>query len=345
MNIVVLAGGISTEREVSIVSGTQVCIGLRKKNHAAILVDVYCGIENIDLNKAFEGEYSVEDAAAYMSGFNDQLEEIKKEREDFFGPNVLKLCKKADIVFLALHGENGENGKIQATFDLLNIKYTGTGHLASAMAMDKGITKQIFSSRGVPTPKGITILREEHSTQLADYKMDFPVVVKPCCGGSSVGVYIVENQPDYEKALADAFSYEEEVVVEEYIQGREFSVGVVDGKALPVIEIAPIKGFYDYKNKYEAGSTIETCPADLSKELTKRMQEYAVMGNDALAIEAYGRLDFMMKENGEMYCLEANTLPGMTPTSLLPQEAMAVGIDFPSLCDELIRVSMKKYER
>lgn len=344
MNIVVLAGGTSTEREISIVSGTGVCNALRLKDHRAIMVDVYCGLENADWSDLFPETYDVEAAASYMRSFDEKLEEMKSQRTEFFGVNVVEICKKADIVFLALHGENGEDGRIQAAFDLMGIKYTGTGHLGSAMAMDKGITKEIFQSSGVPTPKGVSLFKGKCTSVLDDYKMDFPVVVKPCCGGSSVGVVIAENQADYEKALQEVFSYEDEAIVEEYINGREFSVGVLEGKALPVIEIAPIEGFYDYHNKYQAGSAIETCPADISEELTRKMQAYAEQGNKALVLEAYARLDFMMKENGEMYCLEANTLPGMTPTSLLPQEAQAVGIEFPELCEELIRISMKKYQ-
>lgn len=142
--------------------------------------------------------------------------------------------------------------------------------------------------------------------------------------------------------MAEAFSYESEIVVESYIKGREFSVGVVDGEAYPVIEIAPIEGFYDYKNKYQAGSTIETCPAEISAEQTARMQEYAVLAYNVLKLENYARVDFMMDDNGDMYCLEANTLPGMTPTSLLPQEAAALGMTFADLCEKLIQVSLKK---
>ena len=299
MKIVVLAGGTSTERTVSITSGTGICKALRQKGHQAILVDIFCGIENVDRENPFPSEYDVDAASEYMSAFNDRIEQMKKERRSFFGPNVLKLCEAADIVFLGLHGANGEDGKVQATFDLMRIKYTGTGYLSSALAT--------------------------------------------CCGGSSVGVYIVNDQAEYEQALKDAYSYENEVVVEEYIKGREFSVAVVDGKAYPIIEIAPLQGFYDYKNKYQAGSTIETCPAEISPELTEKMQHYAEAGAKALFMEGYCRLDFMMKENGDMYCLEANTLPGMTPTSLIPQEAKVLGIDYPTLCEKLIEVSMKKY--
>ena len=309
MKIVVLAGGTSTERTVSITSGTGICKALRQKGHQAILVDIFCGIENVDRENPFPSEYDVDAASEYMSAFNDRIEQMKKERRSFFGPNVLKLCEAADI----------------------------------ALAMDKGITKQMFLMNNVPTPRGVSMVKEEMTTDLKALGMEFPVVVKTCCGGSSVGVYIVNDQAEYEQALKDAYSYENEVVVEEYIKGREFSVAVVDGKAYPIIEIAPLQGFYDYKNKYQAGSTIETCPAEISPELTEKMQHYAEAGAKALFMEGYCRLDFMMKENGDMYCLEANTLPGMTPTSLIPQEAKVLGIDYPTLCEKLIKVSMKKY--
>ena len=345
MKIVVLAGGTSTERTVSITSGTGICKALRQKGHQAILVDIFCGIENVDRENPFPSEYDVDAASEYMSAFNDRIEQMKKERRSFFGPNVLKLCEAADIVFLGLHGANGEDGKVQATFDLMGIKYTGTGYLSSALAMDKGITKQVFLMNHVPTPGGFSMNKEDgFEKDLSKYGLNFPVVVKTSCGGSSVGVYIVNNQKEYEDALADASQYGDEIVVEEYIKGREFSVAVVDNKAYPVIEIAPIQGFYDYKNKYQAGSTVETCPAEISPELTAKMQENAVKATKALGLTGYSRLDFMMKENGEMYCLEANTLPGMTPTSLIPQEAKVLGMDYPTLCEELIRISMKKYQ-
>ena len=343
MNIVVLAGGTSTEREISISTGSGVCRALRQKGHKAILVDIFCGVEKVDWEAPFPEEYDVEAAVSYMKSFDGQIQKMEAERKSFFGPNVLELCDQSDIVFLGLHGANGEDGKVQAAFDLMGIKYTGTGYLSSALAMDKGITKQMFLMNHVPTPRGTTMEKKTYTSDLKELGMEFPVVVKTCCGGSSVGVYIVNDQAEYEKALKAAFSYEDEVVIEEYIKGREFSVAVVDGKAYPVIEIAPLEGFYDYKNKYQAGSTIETCPAELSPELTAIMQKYAELGAKALSLEAYCRLDFIMKENGEMYCLEANTLPGMTPTSLIPQEAQVLGMDYPSLCEELIRVSLKKY--
>ncbi len=346
MKIVVLAGGISTEREVSIVSGTNVCRALRSMGEDAVILDVYFGNTDLYPGNAFGNtKYNLEAEVEKIKACSARIEDEQKKNREFFGPNVIALCQAADIVFLALHGENGENGKVQAAFDLMNIRYTGTGHISSAIAMDKGLAKTVLAGNQVPVPKGIVLTRESEKKALTDYSMDYPVVVKPCCGGSSVGVFIAKNEDEYEKALKEAFSYEDEIVVEDYIHGREFSVGVIDGKAYPIIEISPLEGFYDYKNKYTAGATVETCPAKLSEEKTLEMQLYAVKGTRALMIESYVRFDFLMDEAGKIYCLEANTLPGMTPTSLLPQEAKAMGIDYPNLCKLLIDCSLKRYEK
>ena len=280
-----------------------------KKGHQAILMDVFFGLKQIP-ESLFPEEYDVEGAAEEIRSHNDSLAEAVKARREFFGPHVIEICQKADVVFMALHGANGEDGKVQAAFDLFGIPYTGTGYLSSAVAMDKGLTKQFFETHGVPVPKGISLMKNQAFVSLEKSGLEFPVVVKPCCGGSSVGGFIAGNQEEYEAALQAAFAYEDELIVEEYVKGREFSVGVVDGKAYPIIEIAPIEGFYDYTNKYKAGSTIETCPAELTEEQTRQMQEYAVLGAESLGIEGYCRLDFMMRGDGRMYCLEANTLPG-----------------------------------
>ncbi|MDO4521627.1 MAG: D-alanine--D-alanine ligase [Eubacteriales bacterium] len=341
MKIVVLAGGTSTERAISIVSGTKVCEALRSRGHQAILIDVFCGKEGLQPKEAFTTEYDLESEVAYIEGFNDQIEKLQEERREFFGPQVLEVCREADVVFMALHGLCGEDGKIQATFDLMGIAYTGSGYLGSALAMDKAITKQLFRENGVPTPAGMILKKSDPRPAFAELDMEFPCVVKAPCGGSSVGVYIVEDEAAFAQALEDCFALEEKAVVEAYVRGREFSVGVVDGKAYPIIEIAPLVGFYDYHNKYQAGSTVETCPAELNEELTARMQRYAEEAYRALRLENYARMDFMMDEQNRMYCLEANTLPGMTPTSLLPQEAAALGMSFAQLCELLINVSMK----
>lgn len=344
MKIVVLAGGISTERDVSLSSGKMIYNAVKKNGHQVIMLDVYFGYEGSDKDTIFELETDWAAEIGLIKDENPDVEQIKKLRTDhsngFFGPNVIPICQKADMVFMALHGENGENGKIQAAFDLLGIRYTGTDYVSSALAMDKGLSKDIFHMYQIPTPQGIRLVNGD----MSECRIAFPNVVKTSCGGSSVGVYIVHNEEEYQKAIKEAYSFQGEVIVEQYIKGREFSVGVIDGKALPVIEIAPISGFYDYKNKYQAGSTVETCPADLEDSLTKSMQGFAEAAFQALRLKCYARMDFMMNDKGETYCLEANTLPGMTPTSLLPQEAQAIGYSFEQLCEWIIKVSMEKYE-
>ena len=344
MKIIVLAGGTSTEREISIVSGSGVCRALRARGHRAALLDVFFGCGEEEARRAFDQEYDVDRAEAVMKEKSAELAETLKTRREFFGPWVLRLCQEADVVFLALHGANGEDGKVQAAFDLFGIRYTGTDYLSSAVAMDKGVTKVFFEAAKVPTPRGILLERGQEIPELSACGLEFPVIVKPCCGGSSVGVTIAASQEEYRKALEESFAYEPQAVVEEFIQGREFSVAVIGQKAYPIIEIAPKEGFYDYKNKYTAGSTVETCPAALPEEKTKEMQETALRAAQALGISGYCRLDFHMREDGRLYCLEANTLPGMTPTSLIPQEAAALGISYPELCEELIRISMERYQ-
>ena len=344
MKIVVLAGGISTERDVSLVTGKMVYRALKEKGHNVILLDAYMGYEADDYADVFSMEKEWDKEVLAISEQNPDLEAVKKQRggKGFFGPHVLQICQLADIVFMGLHGAFGEDGKVQATFDLHEIRYTGSNALGAAVSMDKGISKQLFRESGIPTPKGIIIKKGQSPRE--SLMPEFPVVVKAGNSGSSVGVYIVNDQAEVDEALEKAFGYDDEVVVEQYIKGREFSVGVIDGKALPVIEIAPISGFYDYKNKYQSGSTVETCPADLEPALAEKMQKYAEMAFEALHIDSYARMDVMMNERGEMFVLEANTLPGMTPTSLLPQEAAAIGYSFPDLCEWLIDVSLRKWK-
>lgn len=335
MKVVVLAGGTSTERDVSLSTGSMIYKALKKNGHQAILLDVYLGYEG-DVEDIFERDTDWASRVGAVSEQNPDLEAVKALRPDgaknFFGPNVLSLCQSADAVFMALHGANGEDGKIQACFELMGIPYTGTDFVSSAMAMDKGITKDIFKAHNIPTPAGIRLQEGETEAE----KVPYPCIVKACCGGSSVGVCVAHNDEEYEMAKKEAFRYDKEAVVEQYIEGREFSVGVMDGKALPIIEIAPKQGFYDYKNKYQAGSTVETCPADLSKEKTEEMQSIAERVFRALRLKNYARMDFMMGKDGSLYCLEANTLPGMTPTSLLPQEAAVIGISFEELCEKIL---------
>lgn len=345
MNIVVLAGGLSPERDVSLVTGSTVCEALRENGHNVILMDVFMGREGDDVEHWFERSGEVSMTVSGIAETAPDLAAVKASRADqsncFFGPNVIALCQAADIVFMALHGENGENGKIQAAFDLFGIRYTGSDYLSSAIAMNKELAKKVLAAGGVPVPRGFSVKKGVATGK----QPGFPCVVKPCCGGSSIGVSIVNNQQEYEQALEEAFRWEQEVVVEQYIQGREFSVCVIAGKALPIIEIAPLSGFYDYKNKYQAGSAVETCPAQIPAIQTKQMQEYAELAAKVIGLDTYSRMDFLMDEDGRMYCLEANTLPGMTPTSLIPQEAAAAGVSYNQLCEQLIQISLQKMEK
>ena len=350
MKIVVLAGGLSTERDVSFKTGEMVTKALRENGHQVILLDVFMGYSDKeeDLTGIFDRAEAVSVKVAAIPETAPDLEKVKAQRKDqsdnFFGPNVIELCRMADIVFMALHGENGENGKIQAAFDLFGIRYTGTGYLGSALAMNKGMAKQLFLENGIPTPRGTSLKRGEDAAKIENCGIHFPCVVKPCSGGSSIGVSIVHDKAEYEQALKEAFRWENELVIEEYVKGREFSVGVIDFQALPIIEIAPVEGFYDYKNKYKAGSTVETCPAELSEQITKEMQGYAEKVAEVLGLNTYSRTDFLLDAEDHIFCLEANTLPGMTPTSLLPQEAKVTGVDFNQLCEKLIESAMRKYK-
>ena len=343
MNIVVLCGGLSVERDVSITSGCLVANALRELGHKVVLMDSYLGY-----NEAYENPRDIfgrqqNTVTIPVKETEPDLQAVKASRhqdnDSVLGDNVIEICRCADMTFLALHGEEGENGKLQAAFDIAGIKYTGSGYLGSALAMNKTISKELFRQAGILTPPGITVY-----AGCAPYEnVGFPCVVKPCSGGSSVGTSIVYDAAEYEKALTLAFKYEEAVIVERFIKGRELTVGIIDGKAMPVIEIIPKEGFYDYKNKYQAGLTTELCPAPITREETERISRISEQVNRVLMIDAYCRVDFLMDEKGDMYCLEANTLPGMTPTSLVPQMALQQGKSFAQLCQELVDVSFKKY--
>ncbi len=344
MYIAVICGGLSAERDVSISSGTGAARALRARGHKVALVDLFLGNPSAmsDPRSAFTSDAG--DSVYSVRETEPDLDKIRAQRggEGLIGPGVIEICRAADIAFLALHGAEGENGKLQACLDLYGVPYTGSGYLGSALAMDKELSKILFRSSGIPTPPGVTLRRGEAVPE----SIGFPCVVKPCSGGSSVGTSIVTEPEKLPAALAEAFSCDEAVLVEKYIRARELTVGVMDGRAMAVIEIIPKTGFYDYKNKYQAGLTEEICPAPISPEDTARVQRLAERVYEALHLEAYGRVDFLMdKTDGELYCLEANTLPGMTPTSLIPQMAAAEGMDYGELCEKIIEVSLKKYKK
>ena len=347
MKIVVLAGGISSERDVSILSGSKIAQALRSKGHKVVTIDPYMGYEKPleSIDSLFENNYDFTDNAVIEKEAPD-IEAVKKSRKNrsdaYFGDHVLDICRAADITFLGLHGGEGEDGSVQAVLKMNGIRYTGSDMLGAAIAMHKGVTKGIFMNSNVPTPMSMLYKRDFMGKGYLDSWTYFPCVVKPCSAGSSVCVQIVNDRDGLVAAVGAAFRYDDDVLVEEYIKGREFSVGILGGKALPVIEIIPKNGWYDYENKYQEGATDEVCPADLDPVIAEKMQCEAEHAFEVLRLKVYGRVDFLLDRRNNFYCLEANTLPGMTPMSLLPQEAAAAGIDYPSLCEKIIELSLNK---
>ena len=345
MKIVVLAGGLSTERKISFSSGTKICAALRTLGHKAVLVDMFNGLEemgeDVIANPAVLFDSLPELKPVVFDGVAPDLDAVKRNRKyqsaSLFGRGVIDICRASDVVFIALHGMNGEDGRVQAAFDLLGIPYTGSGYLGAAMAMDKIITKEIVAPQGVNTPAWHAykdVKESDIPAILSETKI--PCVVKTTTGGSSVGVTIVKKQEDLESAVTDSLKYGKDLLIEQYIDGREFTVGVLMDKALPSVEIVPKTNFYDYQNKYKAGATDEICPGRCTPEVEKKMGEMAVAVHRILGLRTYSRSDFMVDAHGDAWFLEVNTLPGMTPTSLVPQEAAVVGISYEKLCGMIV---------
>ncbi len=341
MKIVVLAGGLSPERNVSLSSGCKVCSALRERGHDVAFIDMYLGTQESP-GSLFNAPIPVE--LTKIGRQAPDLERVKASRgaggSGQFGPGVLELCRLADTVFLALHGACGEDGRVQAALDLLGIPYTGSDYLGSAIAMDKDLTKRIVAPLGVATPKWELLRYGAEDIPALTDRLELPCVVKPVASGSSIGVSIAHSREELSAALAEGLAFGGVCVAEQYIAGREIQVGILEGRALPSIEIVPKEGFYDYENKYQPGAAEELCPAPIPPEWEKRLGEAALTVFRALGLSVYSRADFIVTEDGTPWFLEINTLPGMTPTSLLPQEAAAVGIGYGELCERIIHASM-----
>ena len=338
MNIVVLAGGLSPERDVSLSSGSLIANALMENGHKVLLLDLYLGMEvNVPIEELFLSLDSDHQYKYQIPTTEPDLTKLKSEADNgeaLIGKNVIQICQYSDRVFLALHGSVGENGQLQALFDIYGISYTGSGYIGSLLAMDKDLSKKIMKMSSIPTPKWSVM--DITDSNFDTSSISLPCVIKPCSCGSSVGVSIVHTKEELQKALEYARIYEDRILFEDVITGREFSIGILDHKTLPPIEIIPKEGFYDYSNKYQAGATTEICPAKLEETITKQMQATALQVHECLQLGFYSRVDFILNENNEFFCLEANTLPGMTPTSLLPQEAKAAGIDYNELCELIL---------
>jgi len=335
MKIVVLAGGNSPERHVSLSSGSLVANALCQNGHDVALVDLFLGVKNIsDVVFSKEGNYQFS-----LDGIEPDIEKLKLQTglSEDIGPNVISICHMADLVFLALHGGIGENGELQKILEKENIPFTGSSSIGCKLSMDKGETKKILIENNITTANCVEFNSFDNSSEETILsQIGIPCVVKPIDGGSSVGVSIIQDATELKKSLLEAFKTSKKVIVEKFIKGREFSVGVLQGKALPPIEIVAKSGFYDYKKKYVAGYVDEICPCNLTEEQDKKAKEAALQTHNALKLGSYSRTDLILNEiDQEFYVLEANALPGMTPMSLLPQEAACVGIDFNNLCQIL----------
>jgi D-alanine-D-alanine ligase len=247
--------------------------------------------------------------------------------------------READVVFLALPGGAGEDGRIQAVLDLAGMAYTGSNHIASAAAMDKDLSKRLFRSVGIPTPDW---LMAPAASAAVDVALGWPVVVKPNKQGSTVGLTVVHEAAHLQDAIDRALRFDDEVMLERFIAGREFTVGVLEGVVLPVGEIIASGEVFDYESKYQAGGAREVFPADLPPAESALVCDYALRAHRVLKLGAYSRTDFRRDRAGAFWCLEANSLPGMTATSLLPQAAKAAGIEFPELLDRICRGAQRK---
>lgn len=345
MKITVLAGGLSHEREVSLSSGSLIAGALVRRGHEVCLVDLYTG-------KAPDGSaprFTRAPIEPYrVSRSIPDLEALKAAAgrgEHRIGEGVPALCAEADAVFIALHGDVGENGQLQAYLDMACIPYTGSGYAGSLLAMDKDLTKQILTRAGISTAPWVYCDLTEGVETVADRiesGIGYPVVVKPCSGGSSVGVSMPENRDELIAAVTKAAAYETALLAERRITGRELTVSILDGEVLPAVEIIPLSGFYDYENKYQAGLTTEICPAPLTERETAALESATRKGFEALRLRGYARFDFILDGEGTPWCLEANTLPGMTPTSLLPQAAAAAGIGYDELCERMVMMALRR---
>ncbi|MEM5780006.1 MAG: D-alanine--D-alanine ligase [Lawsonibacter sp.] len=344
MKILVLAGGLSPERNVSLSSGSMVCQALRDRGHRVALVDLFFGLEDCEGIGEELYDAPIPESFKRVSRQAPDLAQVRAARKNqgpsAIGVGVLEMCAAADVVYLALHGACGEDGRIQAALDLLGVPYTGSGCLGSAIAMDKDLTKRLVADQ-VTTPRWETVTVTPENLEELAQQTELPVVVKPIDSGSSIGVYSANTREELSHALTESIQLGGRTVLEQYIKGREIQIAILDGKALPSIEIIPKEGFYDYANKYQPGAALEVCPADIPAEWEKAVGDAALTVFHAIGLSVYSRADFILSEDGTPFFLEINTLPGMTPTSLVPQEAAAVGIDYGTLCEIIIQKSLE----
>lgn len=341
MKIAVLMGGTSPEREISIRTGSGVSKALQALGHEVVLLDTGTGkmLQGKDLHTALGNPAGPSALAptAIPPGVMTGLQ-----------PLVHGLSRDIELVFVALHGGDGENGTLQALLDLARVPYTGSGVLASAVAMDKAFSKRIFAHEGVPTPDWVERWAPEDPAQPWNPELDdeeierlggFPVIVKPNDQGSTVGITVAHSHQELSKALHLARRYGRLALIERFIPGRELTVSVLDDRALPVVEIIPEGGFYDYDHKYTAGASRYECPAQLPHEATERLLALGLRACRALRTRGVARVDFRLDDEMTPFCLEVNTVPGMTEMSLVPKAALAAGLSYADLVRAIVEAA------
>lgn len=330
MKIAVLFGGTSQERDVSIASAAQIIPALRDLGHDVIAIDTVTGRLTGEAEEKMltSGVGPEPPSTAALANMHESALALSGNASDI---------RDVDVVFLALHGGAGEDGRVQAVLDLAGMAYTGSNHIASAVAMDKDLSKRLFRAAGVPTADWLMAPILAHDVA---ERLGWPVVVKPNKQGSTVGLSIVREPSALAEAVQLAERYDDEVMVEKFVPGRELTVGILEGEALPVGEIITRSGIFDYQAKYQTGGAQEIFPADLSESQSTELQRLAVRAHEALKLGVYSRIDFRMDPRGSFWCLEANSLPGMTAASLLPQAARVAGVEFPKLVERICRAAL-----
>jgi len=328
-------GGTSPERDVSLATGREITRALSDYGHEVAAIDAADG------RLIPEGAVSGEP----VSGIGREPPVEGKLVRLADGPLARTLgetteLREAEAIFVALHGGSGEDGRVQAVLDLMGVPYTGSGPLGSALAMDKLVTKELFLAGGVPTPPWL--VGPVDSSAVESELGGYPVVVKPSREGSTVGVSVVRSPDTLDEALDRASGFSGPPLIEKFIPGRELAVGVLGDKALPAVEIKPVHEIYDYECKYTKGMSEYEVPAQLSAEATALVEELAVRAHRTLRLSAYSRVDFRLDTNQNPWCLEANSLPGMTATSLLPKAASAAGMSFEELCNHIVHMAVDK---
>jgi len=332
MRIAVLMGGTSDEREVSLSSGAQVANALRAAGHEVVAVDTVRGVLDAAEERALlAGGVRAAPPSEIELGTLDEGATVALTRAPELGD--------VDVFFIALHGGSGEDGTIQALLDVAGVSYTGSDRLGCSLAMDKEVTKRLLRDAGIPTPQWLVGPR---GADEVERELGLPVIVKAASGGSSLRLVLAHDRDELARAIAESSTWNDVVLFERYHKGRELTVGVVGGVALPVGEIIPAHELFDYECKYQPGMAEEVFPADIPAELAGRVQALAVRVHEALRLRDYSRIDFIAEPDGSVWCLEANSAPGMTANSLLPKAARAAGIDFPELCDRLVGLARSR---